>query len=101
MSVTSSATARPKPPASRGPMVTAHLIRGVLLVLLGDIVERAAEAGGVTSSEEMLGRRGPRLSRPAHFLRHRKLNMDHAVVGAGVAVATAGRRGASGVKGLD
>jgi len=48
-SVTSSATARPKPPFSRGPIETAHFhrrFRRVLLVLLGDMIERAAESGG-------------------------------------------------------
>src|SRR5689334_18022781 len=40
-------------------------LRGVLLVLLADEVERAAEARGVAGGEQMLGRRGAGLARAA------------------------------------
>src|SRR6267143_2237099 len=48
-------------------------LRGVLLVPLADEVERAAEAGGVAGGEEVFGRRGARLARAAHLLRHREI----------------------------
>src|SRR5271157_3047663 len=75
--------------------------RRVLLVLLGDVVELAAEAGGVTGGEKMLGRGRARLAGTAHLLRHRQVDVHHSVVGAGMAVAAAGRGRMSGVKRLD
>jgi transaldolase len=52
---------------------------GVALLLLGDVVERAAEARRIAGGEEMLGRGRAGLARPAHFLRHRQIGLDHAV----------------------
>src|SRR3984957_9229329 len=49
--------------------------RSVLFVLLGDEVERAAEAGGVAGGEQVLGRPGVRLAGPAHLLRHRQIEV--------------------------
>src|SRR6476469_7718202 len=45
----------------------------VLFVLLGNKVNRAAETSGIACSEKMLWRRrGSRLARAAHLLRHRQ-----------------------------
>src|SRR5271163_657999 len=76
-------------------------LRRVLFVLLGDEVERAAEAGGVAGGEQMLGRCRARLAGAAHLLRNRQVDVDHAIVGAGMAVAAASRGSVSDVKRLD
>jgi hypothetical protein len=64
-------------------------LRRVALLLLGDVVERAAEAGRVARGEEVLGRGGAGLARPAHFLRHREIGLDGAVAGFGMSVTSA------------
>src|SRR5437660_2198154 len=74
---------------------------GVLLLPLADEVERAAEAGGVAGGEKVLGRRGARLARAAHLLRHREIGFHHAVARLGVAVAPAGGGRGCGKEGLD
>src|SRR6185437_8000012 len=68
----------------------------ILLLLLGDEIDVAAEAGGVARGEEMLGRRGVGLARPAHRLRHREIGRDHAVARLGMTVAPARRGGGRG-----
>jgi hypothetical protein len=70
---------------------TDHLRLGrVLLVLLGNVVERAPEAGGVTRGEEMFRRRGARPARSAHSLRHRQVGPDHPVARLGMSVTATG-----------
>src|SRR3954470_11961212 len=67
---------------------------GVDLLLLGDEVERAAEARRIAGREQMLGCGRAGLARAAHHLRHRQLDLDRAVRGLGMAVAPAdGGRG--------
>jgi uracil-DNA glycosylase family protein len=68
----------------------------VLLLLLGDEVERAAEASGVSGGEQMLGRGGARPARPAHGLRYGQIGLDRAVACLGVPVAPTGCRGRGG-----
>src|SRR5207248_10813357 len=66
----------------------------VLLLLLGDIIERAAEASGVAGREQMLRRGGAGLARTAHLLGHGKIRSDRMVARLRVAVAAAcGGRG--------
>src|SRR4029077_8221523 len=50
----------------------------VLFVLLGNKVNRAAETSGIACSEKMLWRRGSRLARAAHLLRHRQIERNDA-----------------------
>jgi len=79
-----------------------HLgLAGVLLLALGDEIERAAEARGVAGGEQMLRGRGSRLARPAHFLRHREIGLHDAVARFGVPVAAAGGGRGGGEKRLD
>src|SRR5439155_4376660 len=52
---------------------------GVALLLLCHEVERTAEAGRITRSEQMLRRSRARLARAAHFLRQREVGLDDAV----------------------
>src|SRR5258706_380299 len=59
----------------------------IALVLLRDVVERAAEARGITGREEVLGRRRVGPAGPAHLLRHRQIRLDDAVARFGMAVA--------------
>src|SRR5882672_3756779 len=73
----------------------------IALRLLGDEVERAAEAGGIAGGEEMLGRRSARLARAAELLRHREVGLDEAVAGLRVAVAAAARGSGGGEEGFD
>src|SRR5882724_10398398 len=57
-----------------------HLCPGrVLLLLLGDEIERAAEAGRVAGGEQVLGRCRSGLAWPAHFLRYRKVGLYQTV----------------------
>src|SRR5690349_24689482 len=49
----------------------------------------------------MLGRRRAGLAGPAHGLRHRELDLDHAVVGRAAAVASSGCGGSGREKGID
>src|SRR5260370_12879034 len=63
-------------------------LRRILLLLLGDEIERAAETGGVAGGEEMLGRGGAGLARTAHRLRHRQIGLDRPVAGLAMAIAT-------------
>src|SRR4029079_12008143 len=44
---------------------------GVLLVLLGNEINRSAETGSVAGGEKVLRRRRARLARATHLLRHR------------------------------
>src|SRR6185503_19879148 len=76
-------------------------LRRVALLLLGDVVERAAEAGRVARGEEVLGRGGARLARPAYFRRHREIGLDGAVAGFGMSVTSAGGGCGRGEEGLD
>src|SRR5262249_12216861 len=62
---------------------------GVALLLLADEIQRAAEAGGVTGREQVLGRGLARDTRPAELLRHREIRSYDAVAGFGMAVAAA------------
>src|SRR5262249_2275243 len=52
---------------------------GVLLLLFGNEVERAAETGRVTRGEQVLGRRRSGLAWPAHFLGDRKVDLYQTV----------------------
>ena len=84
LSSTCSLTASPKPPPSRGPIDDRAFdprLAGVLLVLLADEIQRAAEAGGIARREQVLRRRRPRLARPAHRLGDRQVGADDAVGG--------------------
>src|SRR5258708_34188781 len=62
----------------------------VLLLLLGDEVEGAAEARGVSRGEQVLGRGGAPLSRPPPCLRPGEVGLDPARAGPGGALAPAG-----------
>src|SRR5258706_10806887 len=73
----------------------------VLLLLFRDVVERAAEAGGVSRREQMLGRRPSRHAGAAHFLRHRKIHAYQAVTRLGMSVAAAGGRCGCGEERFD
>src|SRR5579883_744020 len=65
----------------------------VLLMALGDEVERAAETGRIAGRKKMLRRRRPRLAWPAHRLRHGEVDADDPVFRRAVAVATASAAG--------
>ncbi len=51
-----------------------YRLRGVLLILFGDIIQRAPETGRVTGGKQMFGRGGMGLAGPAQFLRHGKID---------------------------
>src|SRR5260370_4386341 len=55
--------------------------RRVFLLLLGDEIERAAEAGCVASGEQVLGGPRSRLPWPAPCFRHRKVALNHTAAG--------------------
>src|SRR4029077_14525166 len=73
----------------------------VLVVMLGDEVESAAEARGIARGEEVLrcGRSG--LAWSAHLLWHRQIGGDRAVARLGMTVAAAGRRRGGGKQWFD
>src|SRR5258708_2335681 len=54
--------------------------RRVFLILLGDEIERAAEAGRVACGEQVLGSRRSGLAWPAHCFRYRKVSLNQTVV---------------------
>src|SRR5579862_684630 len=54
--------------------------RRVFLLLLGDEIERAAEAGRIACGEKVLGSRRSRLTWPAHCFRHRKVSLNQTVI---------------------
>src|SRR5215467_9802311 len=54
-------------------------VGGGVLLLLGDVVERAAKAGGVARGKEMLGRGSAWLARAAHSFWHRQVDRDHVI----------------------
>src|SRR5689334_10221149 len=60
---------------------------GVLLLLHRDIVERAAEAGGVAHREQMLRRRRVGSARTAHGLGNRETDRDGMIRGFPVTIA--------------
>src|SRR5690349_7155560 len=81
---------------------TAHLRLGrIFLLLLGHIIERAAEAGRVAGGEQMLWGRGTRLARPAHFLGYGQVRPYEAVARLSVSVPAADRSRGRGEEGFD
>ena len=64
--------------------------RRILLVVLGDEVERAAETGGVAGREQMLGRCRAGLAGTAHLLANGQVDADASVGRLAMAVAPAG-----------
>src|SRR5882672_3179475 len=66
-------------------------LRRVALPLLGNEVERPAEAGGISRGKQLLWCGRTRLARAAHLLGHRHVGLDDAVAGFAMAVAAADR----------
>src|SRR5260370_3606836 len=78
------APVRRKPEPAASPRAYRHPAgylgpRRVFLLLLGDEIERAAEAGCVASGEQVLGGRRSGLAWPAHCFRYRKVGLNHTV----------------------
>src|SRR5262249_34960619 len=65
---------------------------GVLCLLLGDVMEGAPKAGGISSRKKMLRRGRVWFSRPAHRLWDRKIRADRTVARFSMTVPSAGRR---------
>src|SRR5262249_37170772 len=61
-------------------------VGSVVLLLLGDVVERAAKAGGVAGGKEMLGRGRAWFARAAHSFWHRQVDRDHVIDRLGVTI---------------
>src|SRR5207245_4615596 len=73
----------------------------VLFMLLGDEIERAAEACRVTRRKQVLRRGRARLAGTAHFLWNRQIALDGAVGGFRTSVATPGSGRGGGKYGID
>ena len=73
----------------------------VFLVLLADIVERTAEAGGITRREEMFRGRGARLAWPAHSPRNGQVSLYRSIADLRVSVTSAGRSCGNGEERFD
>nr|BFE72415.1 hypothetical protein GCM10020092_057160 [Actinoplanes digitatis] len=83
------AMVRPKPPLPLGPMLGVDGDRSVGegdLLLAGDELEGAVEAGGVAGGEELLGV-GELAAGAAQLLGDGEVEVEDAVAGAGVAAA--------------
>src|SRR5215467_3423314 len=79
-----------------------HLcMAGVLFLLLGDVIEGATKAGGISSRKKMLRRGRVWFSRPAHCLWDRKIRADRTVARFSMTVPSAGRGCCRGEERLD
>jgi hypothetical protein len=67
-------------------------MRGVLLVLLGDIVKRASKARGVAGGEQMLRSGGMRFAGAAHFFGNGQVGFHGTILGFGMPVTPARSR---------
>src|SRR5215468_3233793 len=74
---------------------------GVLFLLLGDVIQGATKAGGISSRKKMLRRGRVCFSRPAHCLWDRKIRADRTVVRFSMTVPSASRGCRRGEERLD
>ena len=73
---------------------------GTLILAAAGDLQRADEAGGIARREQLFGI-GALAAGAAEFLRGGELDVEAAVLGPGVAVATAGGGGAGAIEDID